>query len=175
MCNHYHYSFFSMMRWIYVIIVMDTLASCGGGNQQVVCPMCGGTGVVEYIPGDVFAPQVQCSACNGTGRCDARTAQQVIDAQRQVNNMFGGGYQNQAQDDWVQAGNSGGYGYGGGNGRSIHQIEYDLRKAYEQLESLERDYRNCSSGVISAQYPQLIANQQNRIAQLEAELRNAHY
>ena len=72
-----------------------------GGGQMVICPMCGGTGVFEFIPGDAFAPKETCSACNGTGQCTAQTAQKVYEAQQVVNQQFGGG------------GSSGGYSGGG--------------------------------------------------------------
>lgn len=128
-------------------------------TQMVTCPMCNGTGVFDFMPGDVMAPKQTCGACNGNGVCDVNTAQQVMQAKAQVDAMMGGG-------------SAGGYS-SGGSGRDAYQIEYELNKAYELLEGMQRDYENCSSGVIRAQYPRMIADQKERIRQLEAELRNA--
>ena len=129
-------------------------------TQMVTCPMCNGTGIFDFMPGDVMAPKQTCGACNGNGVCDVNTAQQVIQAKAQVDAMMGGG------------GSAGDYNLGG-SGRDAYQIEYELNKAYELLEGMQRDYENCSSGVIRAQYPRMIADQKERIRQLEAELRNA--
>lgn len=130
-------------------------------QQMVQCPMCGGTGIFDYMPGDVFAPKVECPSCHGQGVCDIERAQEAIQAKAQAEALMGGG------------GYGGGYDGNYSSGRSAYEIEYDLRKAYDLLQSMEEDYRNCSSGVIAAQYPSMIANQQERIRQLEAELRNA--
>lgn len=127
--------------------------------QLVTCPMCNGTGIFDFMPGDVMAPKQTCGACNGNGVCDVNTAQQVMQAKAQVDAMMGGG-------------GSAGYSSGGG-ARDAYQIEYELNKAYELLEGMQRDYENCTSGVIRAQYPRMIAEQKERIRQLEAELRNA--
>lgn len=129
-------------------------------SQMVTCPMCNGTGIFDFMPGDVMAPKQTCSACNGNGVCDVNTAQQVTQAKAQVDAMMGGD------------GSAGGYN-SGGSGRDAYQIEYELNKAYELLEGMQQDYENCSSGVIRAQYPRMIADQKERIRQLEAELRNA--
>ena len=129
-------------------------------TQMVICPMCNGTGIFDFMPGDVMAPKQTCGACNGNGVCDVNTAQQVMQAKAQVDAMMGGG------------GSAGGYS-SGGSGRDAYQIEYELNKAYELLEGMQRDYENCTSGVIRAQYPRMIADQKERIRQLEAELRNA--
>ena len=129
-------------------------------SQMVTCPMCNGTGIFDFMPGDMMAPKQTCGACNGNGVCDLNTAQQVRQAQAQIDAMMGGG------------GSADGYN-SGGSGRDAYQIEYELNKAYELLEGMQRDYENCSSGVISAQYPRMIADQKERIRQLEAELRNA--
>lgn len=132
--------------------------------QMVTCPMCNGSGVFEYMPGDVMAPRETCSACNGNGVCDVNTAQQVMQAMGQVDAMMGGGASGY--------GGSGGYNTGG-SGRSVYEIQYDLDKAYELLEDMERNYANCDGIVASSQYPGMIADQKERIRQLEAELRNA--
>lgn len=132
--------------------------------QMVSCPMCGGTGVFDFMPGDAFAPKYQCPSCNGNGVCTAQQAQEAIQAKAQADAMMNGGYTS-----------GGGYVSGSGSGRSVAQIEYDLRKAYDLLESTQEDYNNCTSGVLKAQYPSMIAEQRARIAQLEAELRNAQY
>lgn len=128
-------------------------------TQFVQCPMCSGTGIFDYMPGDIMAPKVKCEACNGTGQCDEATAAQIQQMYNDINAMM----------------NSGGYDYCGGYSscRNAYEIEYDLQKAYDLLESMQEEYNNCSSGVIRAQYPYMIAEQRSRIAQLEAELRNA--
>lgn len=128
--------------------------------QAVTCPMCNGTGIFDFMPGDMMAPKQTCGSCNGSGMCDANTAQQVRQAQAQIDAMTGGG------------GSAGGYS-SSGSGRDAYQIEYELNKAYELLEGMQQDYENCTSGVIRAQYPRMIADQKERIRQLEAELRNA--
>lgn len=133
---------------------------CEEEAQLVACPMCNGTGIFDFMPGDVMAPKQTCGACNGNGVCDVNTAQQVMQAKAQVDAMMGG------------SGSAGGYS-SGGSGRAAYQIEYELNKAYELLEGMQHDYENCSSGVIRAQYPRMIAEQKERIRQLEAELRNA--
>lgn len=127
--------------------------------QMVTCPMCNGTGIFDFMPGDVMAPKQTCGACNGNGVCDVNTAQQVMQAKAQVDAMVGGG-------------NVGSYS-SSGSGRSAYDIEYDLKKAYELLESMEEDYNNCTSVVLKTQYPRMIADQKERIRQLEAEFRNA--
>ena len=124
--------------------------------QMVTCPGCNGTGVFDFAPGDIMAPKQTCAGCNGTGVCSAETAEELIKVQQQVNGMMGGG--------------SGG---SGRSGRSISQIQYDLNKAYDMLADLERNYANCDGIVASSQYPRMIADQKERIRQLEEELRNA--
>lgn len=139
-------------------------SECAGYEEQeaqmVTCPMCNGTGIFDFMPGDMMAPKQACGACNGNGVCDVNTAQQVMQAKAQVDAMMGSG------------GSADGYN-SGGSGREAYQIEYELNKAYELLEGMQQDYENCSSGVIRAQYPRMIAEQKERIRQLEAELRNA--
>lgn len=124
-------------------------------QQLAQCPMCGGTGIFDYMPGDIYAPKVECPACNGHGMCDINRAQEAMQAIAQANAMM----------------REGGNGYR--SGRSTYEIEYDLRRANDLLQSMEEDYHNCSSSVIAAQYPSVIANQKELIRQLEAELRNA--
>ena len=128
--------------------------------QAVTCPMCNGTGIFDFMPGDMMAPKQTCGACNGSGMCDANTAQQVRQAQAQIDAITGGG------------GSAGGYS-SGGSGRDAYQIEYELNKAYELLESMEEGYANADGVVVRSQYPRMIADQKERIRQLEAELRNA--
>lgn len=128
--------------------------------QMVTCPMCNGTGIFDFMPGDMMAPKQTCGACNGNGVCDVNTAQQVIQAKAQVDAMMGGG------------GSAGGYS-SSGSGRDAYQIEYELNKAYELLESMEEGYANSDGVVVRSQYPRMIADQKERIRQLEAELRNA--
>ena len=128
--------------------------------QLVTCPMCNGTGIFDFMPGDVMAPKQTCGACNGNGVCDANTAQQVMQAKAQIDAMMGDG----SSTD----GNS-----SGGSGREAYQIEYELNKARELLESMEEAFANADGVVVRAQYPRMIADQKERIRQLEAELRNA--
>ena len=128
--------------------------------QMVTCPMCNGTGVFDFMPGDVMAPKQTCGACNGNGVCDVNTAQQVRQAQAQIDAMMSGG------------GSADGYN-SGGSGRDAYQIEYELNKAYELLESMEEGYANSDGVVVRSQYPRMIADQKERIRQLGAELRNA--
>ena len=132
----------------------------GQKAQMVTCPMCNGTGIFDFMPGDVMAPKQTCATCNGNGVCDVNTAQQAMQAKAQVDAMMGGG------------GSVGGYS-SGGSGRNVHQIEYELKKAYELLKNMEESYANTDGVVAKSQYPRMIANQKERIRQLEAELRNA--
>ena len=126
--------------------------------KLVTCPMCNGTGIFDFMPGDVMAPKQICDACNGKGVCDVNTAQQVMQAKSQVDAMMGG---DDGSNDY------------GTSGRDAYQIEYELNKAYELLESMEEAYANSDGVVVRAQYPQMISEQKERIRQLEAELRNA--
>lgn len=132
-------------------------------TEYVRCPLCNGTGTVYLVPGDYMSQQT-CEACRGTGQCDENIARQIQQMYDDIHAMAGGGYNN-----------GGGYYDGGGysSGRSAYEIEYDLQRAQELLEDLEESYNECSSGVLRAQYPSMIAEQRARIAQLEAELRNA--
>ena len=164
-----------MKKLFYAVlgICLFSLASCDDGSsttnntfakrileeehhqsQMVTCPMCGGSGVFSLMPGDVMAPQQTCSGCGGSGQCDAQTAQEIMEAQAQIS----GG---QAMP------------VGTGGGRSAAQIEYELKKAYELLNDMQRDYEMTESVVARSQYPPMIADMQQRIQQLEAELRNA--
>lgn len=124
-------------------------------EQMYVCPMCGGTGIFEFMPGDIMAPREICQGCNGKKVVTAKQAKSIIETKRQVNVMMGG--------------NNG----TSGSGRSAYEIEYDLKKAYDLLESMEREYQNCSSVVMKAQYPRMIADQKALISRLENELRYA--
>lgn len=128
----------------------------GNDEQMYVCPMCGGTGVFEIMPGDVMAPKQVCQGCGGNKVVTAEQAQNIMEAKRQVDAMMGG--------------NSG---ISGNSGRSAYEIELDLKKAYELLESMEYDYQQCSSGVTKSQYPSMIADQKAYIRRLENELMNA--
>ena len=130
--------------------------------QLVTCPMCNGTGIFDFMPGDVMAPKQTCGACNGSGVCDINTAQQVMQAKAQIDAMMGG------LDGSSEYGS-------GGSGRDAYQIEYELNKAYELLESMEEAYANSDGVVVRSQYPRMIVEQKERIRQLEAELRNAQY
>lgn len=124
--------------------------------QMVVCPMCNGTGVFEFMPGDVMAPRQTCSGCGGAGVCDIHTAQNIVNMQNGMNGAAGGGYAT------------------GGSGRSATDIMIDLERARDMLYELEKDRSNCTSGVLQAQYGNMIVEQRARIRQLEDELRNAY-
>lgn len=81
--------------------------------------------------------------------------------------------QPKAQIDAMMGGGSAEGYSSGGSGRDAYQIEYELNKAYELLKSMEEAYTNSDGIVVRLQYLQMIAEQKERIRQLEAELRNA--
>lgn len=128
-------------------------------SQQVQCPMCGGTGVFELMPGDVMAPKQTCTGCGGNGIVTAETAQQIIEAKRQVDAMMGGR----------------GSSYGGGGGKSVSDLQYELKKAYETLEGMEYDRDMCTSMTLRPRYDRMIIEQKQRIAELERQLSEASY
>ena len=127
-------------------------------SQQVQCPMCGGTGVFELMPGDVMAPKQTCTGCGGNGIVTAETAQQIMEMKGQVDAMMGGG----------SASN-------GGGGKSVSDIQYELKKAYETLEGMEYDREMCTSVTLRPQYDRMIIEQKQRIAELEQQLSEASY
>lgn len=122
-----------------------------GSARQVQCPMCGGTGVFELMPGDVMAPKQTCTGCGGNGIVTAETAQQIMEAKRQVDAMMGGG------------------------GKSVSDLQYELKKAYETLEGMEYDREMCTSVTLRPQYDRMIIEQKQRIAELEQQIREASY
>lgn len=128
-------------------------------GQQVQCSMCGGTGVFDFMPGDVMAPKQTCTGCGGNGIVTAETAQQIMEAKRQVDAMMGGG----------------GSSYGGGGGKSVSDLQYELKKAYETLEGMEYDREMCTSVTLRPQYDRMISEQKQRIAELERQLSEASY
>ena len=117
-------------------------------KRSVICPMCGGTGTFEYIPGDIMTPREQCVGCNGTGMCTEEQARNIQ------------GFMTPTHQS---------------TGRSAQEIQYDLNKAYDLLADMERQYENCSSVTIAAQYPSMIQQQRERIQRFEEELRHASY
>ena len=127
-------------------------------SQQVQCPMCGGTGVFELMPGDVMAPQQTCTGCGGNGIVTAETAQQIMEMKGQVDAMMGGGSSSN-----------------GGGGKSVSDIQYELKKAYETLEGMEYDRDMCTSVTLRPQYDRMISEQKQRIAELERQLSVASY
>lgn len=129
------------------------------GNDMVTCPMCNGSGVFEFMPGDVMAPRQTCSGCQGKGQVDRATAQKIIEAKQQIDDMMG---------------NNNGYDNSGGSGRSANEIEYDLQKAQEQLADMIENRDNCDIYTLIPQWNQMIREQKERIAQLENELRMAN-
>lgn len=127
-------------------------------SQQVQCPMCGGTGVFEFMSGDVMAPKQTCTGCGGNGIVTAETAQQIMEMKGQVDAMMGGGSSSN-----------------GGGGKSVSDIQYELKKAYETLEGMEYDREMCTSVTLRPQYDRMIIEQKQRIAELERQLSEASY
>ena len=127
-------------------------------SQQVQCPMCGGTGVFELMPGDVMAPKQTCTGCGGNGIVTAETAQQIMEMKGQVDAMMGGGSSSN-----------------GGGGKSVSDIQYELKKAYETLEGMVYDRDMCTSVTLRPQYDRMISEQKQRIAELERQLSVASY
>ena len=127
-------------------------------SQQVQCPMCGGTGVFELMPGDVMAPKQTCTGCGGNGIVTAETAQQIMEMKGQVDAMMGGGSSSN-----------------GGGGKSVSDIQYELKKAYKTLEGMEYDRDMCTSVTLRPQYDRMISEQKQRIAELERQLSVASY
>ena len=121
--------------------------------QQVQCPMCGGTGVFDFMPGDVMAPKQTCTGCGGNGIVTAETAQQIMEAKRQADVMMGGG----------------------GEEKSVSELQYELKKAYESLEGMVYDRDMCTSVTLRPQYDHMIIEQKQRIAELERQLSEASY
>ena len=128
-------------------------------SQQVLCPMCGGTGVFEFMPGDVMAPKQICSGCGGNGIVTAETAQQIMETKRQADAMIGGG----------------GSPYGGVEEKSVSELQYELKEAYESLEGMVYDRDMCTSVTLRPQYDHMIIEQKQRIAELERQLSEASY
>mgnify|MGYP003463788891 FL=1 len=121
--------------------------------QQVLCPMCGGTGVFDFMSGDVMAPKQTCTGCGGNGIVTAETAQQIMEAKRQADVMMGGG----------------------GEEKSVSELQYELKKAYESLEGMVYDRDMCTSVTLRPQYDHMIIEQKQRIAELERQLSEASY
>lgn len=119
-------------------------------NNYIICQMCGGSGMMLYFDGTPMT----CIGCNGRGGVTQEELQQIAEE------MFNKGGNTSA-------------GYSQGSGREAYLIEYELNKAYELLESMEEAYANSEGAVVRSQYPRMIADQKERIRQLEAELRNA--
>ena len=136
---------------------MNSNSEKESSQHSVICPMCGGSGVSCLMPDDIFAPRTTCSACNGTGMCTEQQAINIQNAVEQANFFMNGGRMNTPQK----------------SGRSVYEIQHDLDKAYRLLADMERQYQECSSVIIAAQYPSMIQKQRERIYRLEAELRNA--
>ena len=47
-------------------------------TQMVRCPMCGGTGIYEFMPDDVVAPRETCIGCNGSGTVTPEVARELV-------------------------------------------------------------------------------------------------
>lgn len=130
-------------------------------SQKTVCPMCGGTGVFEFMPGDIMAPRMVCPGCNGNGTVTPTQARAIMKAKAQADALtggttYGGGYDTNTRE------------------RSAYEIELDLRKAYDLLEDMERYSEQCESSVLKIQYARMIVDQKAHIRELEAELRSAY-
>jgi len=178
------------MKKIFTLIACVALVACsGGGNnsksesghnvreyhetqpsRMVICPMCNGTGVFEYMPGDIFAPREQCACCNGTGLCTEEMAEQNREAKRKAEEFLREWNGNTSVDI-----NTISYPTSSGRGRSAYEIQRDIEKAYRLLDDMERQYRECTSHTIAAQYPSMMAKQREFIQRLEDELRHASY
>ena len=167
----------TMKKYIIVLLGIIGCVSCNDSSQsrrympsqgyteesensrQVQCPMCGGTGVFDFMPGDVMAPKQTCTGCGGNGIVTAETAQQIMEMKGQVDAMMGGG----------------GSSYGGGGGKSVSDLQYELKKAYETLEGMVYDRDMCTSVTLRPQYDRMISEQKQRIAELERQLSVASY
>ena len=164
-----------MKRFLLILTAISVFMSCGnspseryqydsGGSensitaddeeQTYICPMCGGTGIFEYMPGDVMAPREVCQGCGGNKVVTAEQAEAIMQAKAVMNGgTVGGNYNSE--------------------GRSAYEIEMELKEAYKLLEDMEYNYENCTGTVTASQYPIMITTQKLRISQLEAELMNA--
>lgn len=129
-------------------------------TQMVRCPMCGGTGIFEFMPGDVVAPRETCIGCNGSGTVTPEVARELVNGKAQVDAMMGGG------------GSSNGT---GGSGKSAAQLELELKKACETLAGMEYNRDMCSSVTLRAQYDRMIAEQKQRIEELRTQYYKASY
>lgn len=89
----------------------------------------------------------------------AETAQQIIEAKRLVDAMMDGSDSS----------------YGGGGGKSVSDLQYELKKAYETLEGMEYGRDMCTSVTLSPQYDRMISEQKQRIAELERQLSEVLY
>lgn len=170
-----------MKQLFILLLALAVFAACGDSSRKrssstdfyptppptpseanVMCPMCNGTGVFEYMPGDAMAPRVKCPGCQGSGSVTPEQVQQIMQAQQQANGAMGGN------------GNPG-YSPSSSHGKSVEQLQLELRKANELLEGLIRDRDMCTSVTLLPQYERMIMEQQEYIAKLEAELRAAGY
>lgn len=169
-----------MRRFLLILTAISVFMSCGNSSsrkfqydngsensitvddeqQMYVCPMCDGTGVFEYMPGDVMAPREVCQGCGGNKVVTEEQAEAIIQTKEQAEAVMNGG-------------TVGGNYNPGGRGRSAYEIEMELKEAYELLEDMEYNYENCTGTVTASQYPIMITTQKLRISQLEAELMNA--
>ena len=112
------------------------------------CPVCGGTGIIEYMPGDLLAPRYPCRTCDGSkfvevgyGNLDGAFPVPAINPQSIPQKT-----------------------------RPRYVIEQDLREARERLADMYIDRENCTSVVLKPTYNSLIRNQEEYINRLEAEL-----
>lgn len=65
--------------------------------------------------------------------------------------------------------------YGGSGGKSVSDLQYELKKAYETLEGMVYDRDMCTSVTLRPQYDRMIIEQKQRIAELEQQLSEASY
>lgn len=63
----------------------DAEESSDNEEAMITCPICNGTGVFEYMPGDAMAPRVQCPGCNGNGQVTQEQYNKIIETQRAAN------------------------------------------------------------------------------------------
>lgn len=115
-------------------------------SQMVTCPMCGGSGVFEFMPDDLMAPRTTCTGCNGSGSVTPDVANEIINSKNQADVMMGTGSNN-------------------GSTKSASQLELEIKKAYETLADV----------TLRPQYDRMIADQKQWIAKLEAQYYGSSY
>lgn len=137
--------------------IQEEQEETGSVSRMVQCPMCGGTGIFEFMPGDVMAPRETCVGCNGTGTVTQSEASELINGKNQVDAMFGTGVKNNVSN------------------KSAAELELEIKKAYEALADMEYNREMCTSVTLRPQYDRMIVEQKQWIAKLEAQYYGASY